>query len=84
MENLAPILSILPPAWRDASLAAIGALIALRTALYALVRACHAVDMSDGREDWLWVAKLGYRLQWLDRHVLSRLPVKAPFVRDTR
>lgn len=81
MDDLAPILAILPPAWRDIVLAAIAALIALRSVLYALVKACHALDMRDGREDWLWVGVLGDWLLLADRRLLSWLPVKAPFVR---
>ena len=82
MEELTPVLALVPPAWRDAVLALIGALITVRTALYALVRLCHAVDMRDGREDWAWVGDIGDGLAWFDRQLLGWLPVKPPFVRE--
>ena len=81
MDDLAPILAILPPHWRDIALAAVGLAIAIRTAFYALVKLAHRIDMADGREDWAWVGRLGDCLAAVDRRCFSWLPVKAPFVR---
>lgn len=81
MDDLAPILALLPDDWRGLALDVIALLIGLRSTLYVLVKTCHALDMRDGREDWLWVGTFGDWLQRVDRRFLSWLPVKAPFVR---
>ena len=82
MIDVVTAIDFLPEHWRESAFSLIALLIAIRTALFSLVKACHALDMRDGKEDWWWVGALGDRLRRFDRMFLSWLPVKAPFVRD--
>lgn len=89
MEGLTDVISILPPAWRDAALAAIAFLVTLRTALQlgsvALRRFAGFVaslDVAlDGARDWEWPHRIATALDWFDAW-LDRLPVKPPFIRS--
>jgi hypothetical protein len=83
MDDLGTLFGLLPEHWAAVVGAILTLLVAVRSVLRALVGALRLIDLAlDGRYDWTWVGELSDGLDWLDRHVFDRLPVKVPFLKS--
>ena len=83
MDELSTLFGFSP----EHAMAVLGAvftiLLALRTFLRALIVFLRVIDLAlDGRYDWTWVGAMSDGLDWADRNIFDRLPVKLPLLKS--